>query len=82
MLRGNGDPGAPPIRHDYPELLVRYGKGKDRRTVLPSAAKNELLQRLDRLRPYYERDVRDGVGVSLPDALDRKYPRAATEWGW
>ncbi len=22
------------------------------------------------------------MGVSLPDALGRKYPRAATEWGW
>jgi integrase len=64
------------------EVLVRHGKGgKDRRTVLPATAKGELLQRLDRLRPYYERDMRDGVGVSLPEPLDRKYPRAATEWG-
>jgi integron integrase len=65
------------------EILVRHGKGgKDRRTMLPAAARHELLQRLDRLRPYYERDVREGVGVSLPDALGRKYPRAAVEWGW
>jgi integrase len=65
------------------EILVRHGKGgKDRRTMLPAAAKAEMLGRLDRLRPYYERDVRDGVGVSLPDALGRKYVRAATDWGW
>jgi integron integrase len=65
------------------QVLVRHGKGgKDRRTVLPAAVRPELLGRLDRLRPYYERDVRDGVGVSLPEALGRKYPRAATEWGW
>src|SRR5205085_1521076 len=65
------------------EVLVRDGKGgKDRRTVLPAAAKAGLLDRLDRLRPYYERDVRDGVGVSLPDAVGRKYPRAAAERGW
>jgi integrase len=65
------------------ELVVRHSKGGEgRRTVLPAAAKAELLRRLDRLRPYHGRDVRGGVGVSLPDALAQKCPRAATEWGW
>jgi integrase len=31
----------------------------------------------------WERDRASGVeGVSLPDALARKYPRAAQSWGW
>ncbi len=65
------------------ELLIRHGKGgKDRRTMLPGAAKAELLGQLDRTRALYERDRAVGVGVPLPDALDRKYPAAATEWGW
>ena len=30
-----------------------------------------------------QRDLAEGWGrVPLPDALDRKYPRASTEWGW
>jgi integrase len=52
------------------ELLVRHGKGgKDRMMVLPASAKPGLLQRLDRLRPYYERDARAGWGLSLPEGL-------------
>jgi integron integrase len=65
------------------ELLIRHGKGgKDRRTMLPAAARTELLGQLDRTRALYERDRAAGVGVPLPEALDRKYPSAATEWGW
>jgi integron integrase len=65
------------------ELLIRHGKGgKDRRTMLPAVARAELLGQLDRTRAVYERDRAAGVGVPLPEALDRKYPNAATEWGW
>jgi integron integrase len=64
------------------ELLIRHGKGgKDRRTMLPAAARTELLGQLDRTRALYERDRAAGVGVPLPEALDRKYPSDATEWG-
>jgi integron integrase len=65
------------------ELLIRHGKGgKDRRTMVPAAAKAELLGQLDRVRPPFEKDRADRVGVSLPDALDVKYPEAPFEWPW
>ena len=35
-----------------------------------------------RARGVYEKGVRDGIGVSLPHALEAKYPRANREWGW
>jgi integron integrase len=77
------------------ELLIRHGKGgKDRRTMLPTAAKAELLGQLDRVRLLFEKDMACMQtsevletsevfgGVSLPDALDVKYPQAPFEWPW
>lgn len=69
---------------DAGQVIVRAGKGdKDRRTVLPDAVKEELIAHLDRVRDIYEHDRQAGLpGVALPDALDRKYPNAGTEWAW
>ncbi len=65
------------------ELLIRHGKGgKDRRTMLPLAAKAELLGQVDRVRKLFEKDRRDRIGVSMPEALDVKYPEAPFEWMW
>ncbi len=66
------------------EILVRDGKGaKDRVTMLPASLVAPLEAHLARRRVIYEDDLRDGrAGVWLPDALARKYPNAATEWGW
>lgn len=66
------------------EITVRGGKGnKDRRTILPDSAVPELTAHLRRVRKVYERDMREGgPAVELPDALARKYPNAAREWGW
>jgi integron integrase len=66
------------------EMLVRHGKGgKDRRTMLPAALVPGLRHHLERVRSLHGRDVARGLGrVPLPDALDRKYPEAATAWGW
>jgi len=41
-----------------------------------------LIAHLERIRRLHEHDRRNGVGVPLPDALARKYPNAAGEWGW
>jgi len=42
-----------------------------------------LGQHLERVRRLHKLELVDGAGsVALPDALDRKYPRAAWEWGW
>jgi integron integrase len=66
------------------ELLVRDGKGrKDRVTVLPKTLERDLRAQLARARDVHASDLRAGFGaVALPDALARKYPGAAREWGW
>jgi len=65
-------------------LCVRSGKGgKDRETVFPRRAARELKGHLQRVRRLYEEDRRQGIaGVSIPAALERKYPNAGTQWGW
>jgi integron integrase len=66
------------------EIVVRSGKGnKDRYTTLPNAIRNPLSQHLREVRAQHEADLRQGLGrVTLPYALDRKYPSAGREWGW
>jgi integron integrase len=66
------------------EILIREGKGgKDRVTMLPAALAQPLVDHLQRRRLIYDDDVAAGLAaVWLPDALARKYPNAATEWGW
>jgi integron integrase len=66
------------------EITVRDGKGrKDRVSVLPGKLATPLKAHLERRRRDHERDRAGGSGhVELPDALDRKYPQASTEWAW
>jgi len=66
------------------EIVIRSGKGnKDRYTILPSAVRDSLAQHLRDVRAQHEADLKRGRGrVSLPNALDRKYPSAGKEWGW
>jgi len=66
------------------EITVRDGKGgKDRRTLLPVAAIERLSVHLGKVRLIHQADLKDGQGrVALPQALARKYPNAAREWGW
>jgi integron integrase len=66
------------------EILVRDGKGgKDRRTMLPRALRDPLLREIERARLLHVQDLAAGFGEArLPHALARKYPRAATEFGW
>jgi len=66
------------------EIVVRDGKGrKDRVTMLPRSLAAELGAQLARARALHARDLASGAGdVALPDALARKYPGAAREWGW
>jgi integron integrase len=65
-------------------IVVRAGKGnKDRVVMLPRSARDDLERQLEWRRRLHERDVSRGVArVELPDALERKYPRAAQEVGW
>jgi len=63
-------------------IVVRGGKGdKDRVTVLSRALIPELQEYLKRLRIGFDSTGRK-VPVSLPRALERKYPAAGLEWPW
>jgi integron integrase len=66
------------------QLVVKDGKGqKDRVTMLPSRLIVPLKQHLARVKTVHEEDLGSGLGaVYLPFALEKKYPNAATEWGW
>ena len=66
------------------EITVRAGKGdKDRRTMLPESLKKPLERHLRAVKRVHEKDLADGRGrVLMPDALDRKYPNAPTDWRW
>ena len=66
------------------QIIVRDGKGfKDRVTVFPDSLIAPLQEHLERVRLTYQRDLESGYhGVSLPYALERKYPSAPRQWGW
>ncbi len=66
------------------QIIVRAGKGgKDRMTMLPESLREPLQKHLAGVHQQHDRDMVDGFGmVSLPQALERKYPNAGREWGW
>ncbi len=66
------------------QILIRDGKGqRDRVTMLPTALKEPLQRHLQPVFRLHQRDLAEGFGaVYLPDALERKYPNAARDWGW
>jgi integron integrase len=65
-------------------IFVRGSKGdKDRTTILPQTIKGMLEKHLEGTKKLHDQDLAVGYGeVYLPDALERKYPNAAKEWGW
>ena len=69
---------------DRMEIRVRRGKGgRDRVTMLPATAKQDLIEHLRRTKRTHEKDLREGAGRTvLPDAIARKYPNADSQWGW
>jgi len=68
----------------YGQIVVRDGKGqKDRVVPLPVRLVEPLRAHLEKMRGLHRDDLVLGAGaVFLPDALARKYPNAAREWGW
>ena len=66
------------------QIIVRDAKGfRDRVTVLPDTLFGALQRQLERVRDLHERDLEAGYGrVSLPFALERKYPNAGLQWAW
>lgn len=66
------------------QITIREGKGnKDRVTMLPASLADELSDHLVARRRLHDIDLATGhADVELPDAIERKYPRAASEWAW
>ena len=51
--------------------------------MLPAAVQEPLAAHLEHVRQRHQHDLAQGFGrVSVPDALQRKYPHASSEWGW
>lgn len=65
-------------------IIVRHGKGgKDRLLMLPQSLVPSLREQLSRAHTLWAKDQADGRGgVEMPDALERKYPRAGASWPW
>jgi len=65
-------------------LIVREGKGDTQRvTILSPLLCTPLAVHLEKVKALHRADLDEGVGeVWLPDAISRKYPSAAREWGW
>ena len=72
------------VDFDMGQITVRSGKGqKDRVTMLPAALRAPLTAHVACVKRQHSRDLRRGLGsVELPGGIDRKYPRAAWDWGW
>jgi integron integrase len=72
------------IDFDNGHLIVRDGKGnRDRVTLLPQSLQGALRTQIELAHARHQQDLSDGFGaVYLPDALDRKYPSAATSFAW
>jgi integron integrase len=72
------------IEFERRAIIVREGKGsKDRVVMLPVALEQALRQQLQRVHLQWQDDRAQGLqGVQLPNALARKYPRAAGSFAW
>lgn len=69
---------------DHGMLTVHDGKGKKDRVVpLPRVLIPELEAHLERVKALHDEDLAEGYsGTFMDNALDRKYPNAAREFGW
>ncbi|MCJ7433700.1 MAG: tyrosine-type recombinase/integrase [Anaerolineales bacterium] len=72
------------IDFEYKTVTVRDGKGeKDRVTPMPDSIIPHLQRQIERVRLLHDEDLSAGFGrVYLPNALETKYPNAATELIW
>lgn len=71
------------LSFDRSEITV-HGKGnKVRRVPFPAKLQSAVEQHLVQRRVLYETDKAQNMHeVYLPDALERKYPKAPYEWRW
>ncbi|MBV1789235.1 integron integrase [Marinobacterium sp. D7] len=68
----------------YRQVHVRNAKGgKDRVTPLPERLIERLTHQLEEVRLQHRVDLEQGYGeVWLPEALERKWAKAAASWEW
>jgi integron integrase len=66
------------------EILIRDAKGqKDRVTMLPDTLVSHVKAQVLHARSLFDKDRQElRAGVTLPHALNRKYPDAAISWAW
>lgn len=69
---------------DRLQLSVQFGKGrKSRLTMIPPKLEPALRAHRERLRELHKRDRTAGLpGVELPEALERKWPKAGEKFIW
>ena len=72
------------IDFGYQCIHLHDGKGsKDRIVTLPKQLHNAISTHLHNTKMIYSADLAIGaVDVYLPNALERKYPKASKEWKW
>jgi integron integrase len=66
------------------EVIIREGKGnKDRITMLPASLVPAITEHIAERRRWHDIDLASGhADVELPDAIERKYPKAGAQWAW
>jgi len=66
------------------QLAIQFGKGnKSRLTMIPARLAPALQAHRERLRALHAQDRAAGLpGVALPDALERKWPKAGETFPW
>ncbi|TMN33622.1 recombinase XerD, partial [Pseudoalteromonas piscicida] len=68
---------------DRASLTVRDGKGhKDRQTILSNRCSKKLTTYIEMAIKIQQDDNLHGIGPSLPNAVERKYPNAFRQHGW
>ncbi len=68
----------------YQCLHIHNAKGaRDRIVTFPASLHHAVRIHMEQSRLTHRTDLNSGLGaVSMPAALGRKYPNAATDWGW
>ncbi len=68
---------------DRRQITIWDGKGMKSRIVpMPEDVVIPMQKHIRNLRAVWERYARQGIPVSVPDSLGRKYPKIPFEWGW
>ncbi len=72
------------VDFDHQAIVVRSGKGaKDRVVMLPQTLVPALREQLARAHVLWSADQASGRGgVFMPEALDKRCPRAGASWIW